>query len=363
MTNNNPNIITEVHKPHPRLDKIFHIPAKTNEFTRQYEPFNEMFVANAQTAYDKYQKAVELLNDNHGADLIPRLCMALVPIFSTDEDAEKPKLSDQKLGGVPDLREWLYVKKDYTKLKRVWPRCGACHERMRFVGQFDLFPWLIPLFGVFGKTPNGDRMTSPFGGWGTQPPRVTEHHSIFKGVLLQTFMCPFAGEHFDNPNYDSQVFVTSQHSDRILELRENENPPTEDAKTAAEVADELAYLAARPRLKTKNSFTQYTKKIVGWDFRLEIDASMWNHEKCTLKTENYPEIFVQRGSVLFGEPYSQQTPKRPFSQFGYYPEGQRMTPFFNFNDDDADFSYQIYVDFGAGGFGYQYYGKTDGSCT
>lgn len=340
--NHNPNIISEVHEPLERLERLFRIFPAENETDRKFYPNNTTFLNNSYDIYVTYNKALDLLIDH--PEVIPVLTMGLEPDFSDIP----PDLNDQKIGGIPDLRNWLYTKEtnNYENLKNIWPRCGCCHEYMKGVGQFDLYPWVIPLTAAFGRTKQS--ITGPFGGYNSGIPKnLTEHHRIYSETMLHVLMCPYAGQHFYNPNSDAVVLFTYKYENGTRNNQKEENLKQ--------------YLDAYHNLDLKaDSFCLDEKKINSYKFRLGIDHYRSYNDSADEIIENNPDIFEQRTSLL-GVPASQQEPKRPFCQNGFFPVAPRMTPFFNFNDAAADFTYQIYVDMNNDN--YISYGKTDGSCT
>jgi hypothetical protein len=356
---NNPNIITEAHEPLDILSRVYHIRTYEPEIEGIDQRTEKMIVANAQHAYATYNRTCELLETLGHPQAIKHLAVKLVPRYGRG----KIKLRDEKIGGVPDLRTYLYAKPTKTglyNLERIWPRCGACHEPMKFVGQFNLLPWLLPIhatFGVLGDTSVNSTqeyaITSTFGHF-----RLMQHATIFADRMLHTFMCPVGGQHFDNPGFDSQTFVSNTY---------RKEPGHEDRRKLTP-ENEARYLKSLPKFRrSRYDFKLAPRKIVGWDFKLTLDeytCGDWKADRALDEgLKAYPDVVERFSSKLslLGQPRSQQTPRRFYSSNSYNGP-QRLTPFLSFNDEVADFTYQIYNDFRYSD-GFLYYGKIDGSCT
>jgi hypothetical protein len=354
--NYNPNLISIAADPVARLARFFHIRDYSDEppipgIDRGVEL---TVIANAKVAYAIWQRGRDILH-NEGLWIDSPIVFTLVPRFGEGV----PGLRDQKVGGVPDLRTYLYTERGDDgrfNLGRVWPRCGVCGALMAAVGQFDLLPWLLPIHCLTGVEINRYSrayLLSPVGSG-----RLCEHAAIFEDYLLHVFACPISSQQFDHPGNDATVLVSDSYRRRDDVSRRSIDPATE--------AD---YLASLPDLTPSNdAFVIAPRKIIGWDFRLTFDWDE-NHDYELIKRDREivdarPDVFV--GShvdfSLFGTARSQQTPRRYWSVFGYDGAPRRMTPFVAFDDENADMTYQVYVDF-ARCDGYEIHGKVDASCT
>lgn len=304
-----------------------------------------------------YREAVRVLTDGGCADRVSRLTWFLKPVFGKGV----PRLSDQKMGGTPDFRRWLYVERDRAgrfNTGEIWPRCGCCHQNMRFVGQFDLLPWLLPVHAATGKHqpayPN-QKMTeytvySAVGNF-----RMVEHAPIYRRAWWHFFACPDTAGHFDNPNYESTVLISHEYRDLTWD---QEAPVAEDTTEA--------WRSSIPKVK-RNSATMSIKprKILGWDFRLALeedlgDPSYEGDDRVADLMKSRPDLFGDSwGLKLFGPAVSQQFPRRYWALSGSEP--RRMTPVLSFDDDSHDMTYQFYAD--TRGDGFELHAKVDASCT
>lgn len=352
MENNNPNLIRNFSDPVERLSKMFFV-SDHGDIVGVDNSTEKALVGNASKIGETYTKGVEILTEAGFPLAVERLTAKLVPRFGKG----RPKLRDQKIGGIPDLRKCLYVnksKKGVYNLAEIWPKCGACHEPMRFIGQFDMLPWLLPIHAAFGevKSPHGRRYVESQIGTG----KLTDHSSIFSDRMLHVFACPEAGRHYCQPGFDSQIFVSDVYKSTYFGVEEPK---------LLEVDKE--YTDSIPKLKrNRDGLKIPTRKIEGWEFRLELDDFRnedWKDDKRLDGVINAnPEVFCGiEDFSLFGAPRSQQEPRRYFGM-NSYGGPKRMTPLLSFSDSVDDFTYQFYCDFDWSD-GFEYYCKVDGSCT
>jgi hypothetical protein len=252
------------------------------------------------------------------------------------------------LGGIPDLSRCLGfedgdIKQSYEKL---WPRCGCCHNYMTFIGTFDLYPWLLPLHALTGSFATGIRKDEYdlFSSIGNV--RMTQHSCLFGKINYHIFMCMSdTSEHISYPGYDAEILISKIYQDQ------SKNIPLEvDSSfvpSGAAIYDE-------------------EKTFMDYDLRVDFSFDWWddpNKDSYEKIVQENPEIFDNRiyDYTFFGLAQSQQEPKHYRTTNRYCPQPD-MTPLFNFDDGDRDFTYQIYGDMQQSE-GFEIFCKIDGSCT
>lgn len=301
---------------------------------------------NTKQIIETHDKAVKLLHEAGLKQYKKYMAWCLVPRFGKG----RPKLTDQKVGGIPDLRRAIYTDRVKGKfdLSRVWPVCGICHEKMKFIAQFDLRDWLLPLHVVTGKeyTTSWDTryFRSAIGG-----DKLVEYTGQYRSMWWHIFTCPNASTHYCNPNCDAEVVF----SDVPFSVEDNGLDSTVKP-----------YLDAVPHIKTRaHSVSVASRKIDGWDFRIQIDYD--TEDQLEELMESNKDVFCWYSDFrLFGQPCSQQMPYRYWCCYGEQP--QRMTPLICWQDARCDMTYQVYIDPFIAGSGEEkdgYFAKVDASCT
>ena len=333
-----------------------------------------------------YDKATNICLENDRKDVLLNTfgCVPLAPRLDLKLGDEQPfeqdHLTKSRFGGIPDLTGALcthwefidtkslegdspsaqYLRQQIAmnppdpdqRLKDFWPICNCCHERMKFVGQFDLGHWAA-ILAFYTKRP----WTHQYGGEYTK--------NIFKlnverGVeSLRTpkrftlFMCD--EHHFNDPNCDARVMITG-HSDkrsyedylRILRY----NIPAECYETPVRLIENI---------------------------KLGFDLDAITKHECCLESPHlmdYPDWWgnskMEKGlfapsfkdtAYLFGAPRSQQTARRYLDAQGLiWPK--RMHPFLNWSDWNEDQSCSMYAGLHSGSeCRSMFYGKMDKACT
>lgn len=181
--------------------------------------------------------------------------------------------------------------------------------------------------------------------------RMVEHNTIFASRLWAFFVCPRASEHWDDPNYDSHAFIGSRYK---------------KDSGGEKISDELWLEVLKEiEIPSLECAPQAGRKIERFDVRFGVDYTKFLpyevRDRIEKLEEAHPDLFASyEDYTMFGEPRSQQEPKRPWGSRAKKP--RRLTPTINYNDAEADMTYQLYFDL-AYSDGYCAYGKCDASCT
>lgn len=287
--------------------------------------------------YNSYAKKIAIAKDLVG-DVQMKYC--LVPIFGLDNSAGF-------IGGYPDLSshysfDFNDPKKSYEKL---WPRCGCCHKRMKFIGSFNLISVDTPIHILtsykYDISDNAYSYISSLGNF-----RLHQHNSIYSHKYHNVFACLSSRHSYHNPNFNVFVLVNT--------IYKNEKNKCNSIPCNKDLLPKGAKLYSRVRNISRFEF----KIQIENDYDIIYKNGM-NYEKLV---EKYPDIFSNYEEYrLFGYPKSQQEPKEYLTTNGFCPQ-IKMTPFINFNDNKNDITYQLYCDMQSSN-GYFYYGKVDSSST
>lgn len=316
-----------------RLENVYYL--------GDYRQNTRMLIENAKQVLDISRRARQIVSDPE-VDL--RYCLV-------------PRVGEAiagKVGGLPNFYGVLgFSSKDITaSIKKLWPRCGCCHHRMKYIGSFDLFPWGLPIHALTGTAVQ--RYTnakideySIYSGLGNF--HFHQHSTIFEKRWYHVFMCcRLTDTHIYYPGYDAEILMSDEHT-KITE--------DEVASALPEIPTEL-YPTKIPK--------PFLKEVLGiekYDFRIQIGGDYEVRDKYEDIETEHPDVFANsyEDFTLFGLPHSQQEERRyhTTNRWAPYPE---MTPFINFNKPGEDFTVQIYSDLQTSN-GYRVYGKIDGSCT
>lgn len=316
-----------------------------------------------QEAVATYKAGVAVLEQLGHKTAIPYLTFGLVPEFG-----EGPgEFEGSRLGGLPDLQRTLYHE---VAIEKQWPRCGECHSPMSFIGQFDLAPWALPLHEAFHWTSHDkyeSKSFSKISAFGHD--YMMQHANLFSAVMYHLFVCPMAGYHDRHPSSDAFAFVTHkyhpQHKDR--ESRDV-HVMTQEINALAQSRADLRLIHTDDVDTKQEGFVIKPRAITGYKLRLQLDeySGDWQRRReleAALEADHsnlfkwYPSEFQ-----LFGMPRSQQEQRRYISPFVREEKVVPLTPFISFNDEEADVTYQIYLDMRLS-TGYTVYGKVDASST
>jgi len=326
-------------------------------------------------------------------------------------DVGRDNIERDKLGGIPDLREQVIghctrktrdydykikcdrystkeIKKEYPKgrpkvlplregFERVWPKCGCCGRRLRFVGQMDLSVWFNAIHWAT-KAPRKDWYSevSALGSSRDVDNELKDGRNLF-------FYCSCNA--FDNTNNDAAIIREHKPLDngffeecQRLENRES-SIESDEFDILEEVEKQVFYTKAQ-YLRAARSFMKKHKLndddelasdisvqfIDGYDLNFELDDLGYGwHDYNDAIREALPPKSGTYGSdfTLFGAAESQQEPQRYMNQRGY-SDPMRQTPILSWCDQGHDFTYQIYGDYRTHDlFAGEMQCKIDGSCT
>lgn len=320
---------------------------------------------NAKLFYSRYEAIVELLKANKLGRYAKYLTYSLCPKFSDDP----PGLSDSKIGGIPDLRNELHFMSALRRMRsangisneadgldmsiivrKAWPVCGACQEPMQFLAQIDMQNWLLPIWLATNYQQGGEY---PYICSGLGLDRVVNPgFHIYKRQLWSFFVCAYASEHFCNPNYDAHLKFCRTYK--------------EDKRECSE--ERFLSIFADAGFSEQNACDapMRGKKIIGLELQFDLDYHTYLPNKVSDRLHKlidaHPELFGSYADeyAMFGEPRSQQMPKRYWAQSG---SPRRLTPVINYNHSERDMTYQLYYDLVHTDHGFEAFGKVDASCT
>ncbi len=267
------------------------------------------------------------------------LCYKLLPQL---QPLEQDELKTAKFGGVPDLSKLLFLPflqydgapSVAELVAKVWPRCGACHKPMGFIGQFDLGLSATLLHYLVCDRLSDHRIVNRWSGMGT----VEILSNRISGHWWYVFVCPNASDHRDNPNYNAQVIVGESHAPAA---QEDQQLLVANA-TREYMASIQPDISQGPKVKLM--------KVTGFKLGFELDPQM--SLGCDLEVaieeamSANPDIFGGDSAyAVFGRPASQQRPERFYTlRGGPFGEPLRMSPLLHFTSSDSDVTYQLYGD-------------------
>ena len=327
----------------------------------------------------RYDSAVHLLSGVSGLteafpDGLP-LAYNISPVL---KPATLPVGKGAKFGGIPSLQGLISFEAHRDRgpiidhIAHAWPRCGCCHRHMRFICQLSFGPLagVIHALTHFPSTHGLEYALSGIGGGKLQPSYIVDR-------WWYVFMCPQAGEHFHNPNFDAHILVDWRFRSMRDIFASKSEDDTASTKEKAQRQYRQQVLAATKSfmgdigelsLEDQDSAIIPLQRVVGCRLGFDLDLDLHGMDTWDLSegaegvVDAHPEVFGKRGDyVFFGKPRSQQTERRPYCQNSYLGP-TRMSPILNFTDENHDFSYQLYGDTMSIDHK-DLYCKVDGSCT
>jgi hypothetical protein len=302
----------------------------------------------------KWNEAQRILNGKKKIGIYP-LAYRLEPKLS--EVLELDSLEDSKFGGIPDFRQEYGFKFPKNKtlnqlIKEKWPKCSCCYEPMNFLCGLDMNDWLLTIHNMTSTNSIGENKYQNSGLGFDKAVGINSWPS--HSIKWNIFYCK--EPHFDNPNSDAGIRINHIFKSSNLELTSKEKVWSQE---------EYAQAISKVTIANKITSNIPIQKITGYSLKFDVDipGTEFYPDWITEETEKYPQIFGKKSKYqFFGQPHSQQMPKRYFCQNSYLGV-HRMAPIVNWTDQDNDFSYQIYSCLRCGNESNYAWAKTDGSCT
>ena len=313
------------------------------------------------------------------------LCYVLQPVT---EELKSDDITIPKIGGLPDLLKEVIYYQSHAKnkgksasiksiLERIWPRCGCCYEKMRFIGQYDVTGWITALhFLTADISPKKEKWMNYPDRWhsnlGSSRTTGARNFSMYE-TFWQFFFCPYSSGHFFDPNMDAKVFIRSHFFDKkpvtkdgVLSWEIQPSKKLDEEHDVKGIIAKIKQFAKEP--KDDSAATPFSlRAIKELQLRWELDSPIHDcqfEEKIEKVMKENPDVFADYAPdfSLFGKPHSQQTELRPYCQRGV-ETAQRMAPLIHWNDESHDVTYQMYGDLQFAYDNESIFAKIDSSCT
>jgi len=290
-------------------------------------------------------KFIDIFNKVLGLKDFMPIAFGATPVL---EKLEKDNYSVPKFGGFPNY-DFTYHKDPVGN----YPRCRNCHNYMKFL--FQMNSNLIDCLHYLTCKPlRFNQSVSPYG-YG----RALESFlRLDSQRVFYAFYCKCAGS--DNCNLWGDFCLFSNYTMGSNEKRD---------ESKQELLNQ--FMIDNKLMDDENSM-----RIVDFVPFVDMESIPFDLDESILSDEEYDdfqELFTEKfkyNDGFFGVPHSQQSPKRPFSNFQFYDEGnwslgrsKRMVPFYNWSDSEQDMTHQAYIDLqDISSIGYTR-GILDSSCT
>jgi hypothetical protein len=234
-----------------------------------------------------------------------------------------------------------------NKIRKEWPVCLETNKPMRFVGAVNAGTWPY-LFHQLSKWKcDSHTFGSPYG--------IHSIHDEYKPSYRWYFFWTGLQNRFDQWLPDCAI----AHKD-IVRYNHDDAPHPDVQILGREI---MARLQADSCFNEDVTASPPAGFVSNLTFKIDLDTISGKKGQEEYFAQPEDSLFQFKGGLkLFGEPRSQQTPRRPLDQ-NRYPWMQALSPVLSFNDDAADVTHQFYGSLREDQYSRNIYGKLDSSNT